>query len=136
MPVIDEPFVKIAWDEKGQWIFADWKGTIGTGAAYRGALDRSLELVRKHRARRWLANMLESTGVMAPDDAEWLRADWFPRLLAAGGRRFAVVMPAQAIATLQLNRIKREIAAENDPNAFVNRYFDNLPEARTWLTGS
>ena len=118
MPFIDEPFVKIDWDAKSQSIVADWKG-VGRGAAYRAALDRSLELVRT------LA------------DAEWLRVDWFPRLLAAGGRRFAVVLPPQALAALQLNRIKREIdAGKPNPEAFLNRYFDDLAEARAWLAAS
>ena len=72
MPFIDEPFVKIDWDEKTQCIVADWKG-VGRGTAYRSALDRSLELVRKHKARKWLGIMLETSGVMAPEDAEWLR---------------------------------------------------------------
>jgi hypothetical protein len=136
MPFVDETFVKIDWDETTQCIVADWKG-VGRGPAYRAALDRSLELVRRHRARKWLAIMLHAAGVMAPDDAEWLRVDWFPRLLAAGGRRFAVVLPAQALASMQLNRIKREIDAEKkDPDAFLNRYFDNLDEARAWLAGS
>jgi hypothetical protein len=136
MPFIDEPFVKIDWDEKSRCIVADWKG-IGRGATYRAALDRSLELVRKYRARNWLAIMLEAQGVMAQDDAEWLRVDWFPRLLAAGGRRFAIVLPAQALAAMQLNRIKREIdASKPDPDAFLNRYFDDLAEARAWLAQS
>jgi hypothetical protein len=134
MAFIDEPFVQIDWDEPGQCIRADWKGAVGRGEPYRAALDRSLALVRKYNARNWLAVMLESSGVMTPEDTEWLRVDWFPRLLAAGGRRFAVVIPAQALAALQLNRIKREIDAEKkDPNAFLNRYFDNIPEARAWL---
>jgi hypothetical protein len=136
MPFIDEAFVRIDWDEKAQCIVADWKG-VGRGAAYRGALDRSLELVRKHGARRWLGNMLEAAGPLAPEDAEWLRIDWFPRLLKAGGRRFAVVLPPQAIAALQLNRIKREIdIGKKDPDAFENRYFDNLAEARAWLAAN
>lgn len=133
MPFIDEPFVKIDWDEETRSIVADWKG-VGRGAAYRAALDRSLELVRKHGARRWLGIMLEVTGVMSPEDSEWLVHDWLPRLLAAGCRRLAVVLPPQALAAMQLNRLKREIDAEKpDPEAFHNRYFDDLAEAHAWL---
>ena len=136
MPFIDESFVKIDWDEQNQCIVADWKG-IGRGGAYRAALDKSLELVKKHKARRWLGIMLEANGVMAPEDAAWLKDDWFPRLLAAGGRRFAVVLPGPALSALQLNRIKREIdAGKPDPNAFLNRYFDNVADARKWLAES
>jgi hypothetical protein len=136
MAFVDESFVKIDWDEKSGWVVADWKG-IGRGAAYRAALDRSLELVRKHKARKWLAIMLEAAGVMAPDDAEWMRVDWFPRLLAEGGRRFAIVIPPQALEAMQMNRIKREIDREKpDPDAFANRYFDNVDEARRWLSES
>src|SRR5262245_1596227 len=97
MAFVDEPFVKIDWDEKLQSIVADWKG-IGGGEAYRWALDRSLELVRARKARRWLGIMLDASGVMSQDDTDWLVRDWFPRLLAAGGRRFAVVLPPQALA--------------------------------------
>jgi hypothetical protein len=136
MSFIDEPFVKIDWDEKSKCIVADWKG-VGRGAAYRAALDRSLDLVRKHHAKKWLAIMLDASGVMSPEDSEWLRVDWFPRLLAAGGRRFAIVLPPQALAAMQLNRIKREIDAEKEsPDAFLNRYFDDVTKARTWLAES
>jgi hypothetical protein len=132
MPFIDEPFVKIDWDGQLRAIVAEWKG-IARGETYRAALDRSLELVRQHHARRWLGDMLEASGVMSQEDSDWLARDWFPRLLAAGGRRFAVVMPPQTLAAMQMNRLKREIAAENDPDAFITRYFDNLDEARAWL---
>jgi hypothetical protein len=78
--------------------------------------------------------MLDVTGVLSPEDSEWLVQDWFPRLLAAGGRRFAIVIPPSALAAMQLNRQKREIDSEKtDPTAFQNRYFDNVPEARAWL---
>jgi hypothetical protein len=134
MPFIDESFVKIDWDEQRQCIVADWKG-IGRGEAYRSALDRSLELVRMHRARRWLGIMLEASGTMSPEDTKWLKDDWFPRLLEAGGRKIAIVLPAQALVALQMNRLKREIDAEKpDPEAFLNRYFDNVEEAEAWLT--
>jgi hypothetical protein len=133
MPFIDEPFVQIDWDEKSQAIVAEWKGSA-RGEAYRSALDRSLELVRRHKARRWLAIMLESTGVLPPEDAEWLQHDWFPRLLAAGGRRFAIVLPAAGLAALQLNRIKKSIDEEKDDvHTFANRYFDDVKKARAWL---
>jgi hypothetical protein len=134
MPFIDEPFVKIDWDEKGQCVVADWVGA-GRGAPYRAALDRSLDLVKKHKARRWLAIMHESSGVLPPEEADWMQRDWFPRLLAAGGRRFAIVVPKAALAALQLNRIKREIDSEKpDPDAFLNQYFDDVGEARAWLS--
>jgi len=134
MAFVDTPFVTIDWDEPSRSIVAEWKGPIGRGAAYRAALDRSLELVKQRGARRWLAVMLESTGVLPQEDSTWLVHDWFPRLLAAGGQRFAVVIPPQALAAMQLNRLKREIDSEKENEAaFQNRYFDNLGEARAWL---
>ena len=133
MPFIDESFVKIDWSEEDECIVADWKG-VGRGAEYRAALDRSLELVRRRKARRWLAIMVEAQGVMAPEDTEWLVHDWFPRLLALGAKRFAVVLPPQALAAMQLNRLKREIDEEKEsPDAFRNRYFDDVDKARAWL---
>jgi hypothetical protein len=134
MPFIDEPFVKIDYEEASQSVVADWRGPIGRGPGYRSALDRSLELVKARGAKRWLGNMLESTGVMSPEDSSWLVNDWFPRLLATGAKRFAVVIPPQALAAMQLNRLKRDIDAEKEsPDVFQNRYFDNLAEARAWL---
>ena len=133
MPFIDEPFVKIDWEPESGCIVADWKG-IARGATYRAALDRSLELVKTHGARRWLGNMLEAQGVMSQEDSDWLVNDWFPRLLALGAKRFAVVLPPHALAAMQLNRMKKVIDEEKpDPNVFQNRYFDNVEEARAWL---
>src|SRR5260370_26048815 len=109
MAFIDLPFVKIDWDEPSRSVVAEWRGPIGRGEAYRAALDKSLELVRTRAARRWLAVMLDSTGVLSPDDSTWLVRDWFPRLLALGAKRFAIVVPPQALAAMQLNRLKREI---------------------------
>ncbi len=135
MPFIDEPFVKIDWEESTKAVVADWKGPIARGPAYRKVLDRSLELVKAKNAKRWLGNMLDSTGVMSPEDSTWLVNDWFPRLLGLGAKRFAVVIPPQALAAMQLNRLKRDIDAEKESaEVFQNRYFDNLAEARAWLT--
>ena len=36
-------------------------------------------------------------------DSDWLVRDWFPRLLAAGGRRFAIVLPP-AVRSTELRR--------------------------------
>jgi hypothetical protein len=135
MAFIDEPFVRIDWDEANQCITAEWKGNAH-GSVYRSVLDRSLDLVRKHKASRWLAIMVESSGVISPEDSAWLSGDWFPRLVSAGGRRFAIVLPPKGLAALQLNRIKREIdSSKDDPNAFANQYFDDVAVARAWLNG-
>ncbi len=137
MPFIDEPYVKIDYEETIKSIVAVWRGPIGRGPGYRAALDRALELVKARSARGWLADMLESTGVMSPEDSSWLVNDWFPRLLATGAKRFAVVIPPQALAAMQLNRLKRDVDAEKEsPDVFANRYFDNLAEARAWVAKS
>jgi len=135
MAFIDEPFVRIDWDEECKCIVAEWKGNARASSVYRATLDRSLQLVKKHSASRWLAIMIESSGVISPEDTEWLQKDWFPRLIGAGGRRFAVVLPPKGLAALQLNRIKRDIDSDKaDPNAFANQYFDDVSIARAWLT--
>ncbi len=46
-----------------------------------------------------------------------------------------MVLPPQALAAMQLNRMKKEIDDDKEtPDVFQNRYFDNLAEARVWLT--
>lgn len=66
------------------------------GERFRTILDKGLELFIQHGACRWLSDD-RGNGPLTPEDSEWASEDWSPRVIAAGWKYWAVVMPEKFI---------------------------------------
>ena len=70
--------------------------------------------------------------MLNPAEAERAGQAWLPRALAAGLKRFAVVVPSSALAETNLKDSLGTVAAK----ALEVAYFSTPDEARAWLTGA
>jgi hypothetical protein len=65
-------------------------------------------------------------------DRDWIVEEFFPRALAAGLRRVALVIPKNDLAMTTVDQLMHRLPAAEVEVA----YFPTVDEARAWLTES
>ncbi|AUX45182.1 hypothetical protein SOCE26_066630 [Sorangium cellulosum] len=126
----DERWVTISWDADIQAVLAEWKGFADT-RELRAALEATLDLVRKKKATRCLADCRHA-GPTTQDDQRWALENWLPRTAALGVRHVAYVMPRSAIARMSLTRSVTRF----DGQDLAQVLFDDIDAARAWLAAA
>ncbi len=126
----DERWITISWDADIQAVVAEWKG-YAESKDFRAGLEAGLDLARKKRTTRWLADTCRGAPTSL-EDQRWTSQDWFPRVTAAGVRWMALVVPQSAITRLSLKGIMSKV----DGRTLTQAYFEDAAAARAWLASS
>ncbi len=129
MKHFDEDFLEIHWDEHVKCVTMVWK-KFAKGDNFRKGLNAGLDLIKQKQASKWLADMTNMQ-VLALDDQEWANVDWFPRGIAGGIRKMALITPKSALAKMGVKNIMNKVGDVELETA----YFDNFDEAKAWLNG-
>jgi hypothetical protein len=98
------------------------------GEEFRAVLEKGLELFKERGACKWLSDD-RGNGALKPADADWALNDWAPRVMAAGWRFWAVVMPEKVIGQMNMKRWIETYAAQG---VTVQAFSDPI-EAMNWL---
>jgi hypothetical protein len=125
----DKPGVAtVSWDEDGQLVLVEWQGWADP-TEFAALLEAEIVALRKHKGSRMLADCRRQKGLSATDQ---VRANevWLPRALAAGLKRFAVVLPISGLAAANLKERLGKVRAA----ALEIAYFPTPEEARVWLS--
>jgi hypothetical protein len=124
----DKPGVaSVTWDEEGRFVLVEWQGWADP-TEFAALLEAEIVALRKHKGSLMLADCRRQKGLSAADQ---VRANevWLPRALAAGLKRFAVVLPSSGLAAANL----KERLGKVRPGALELAYFPTPEEARDWL---
>jgi hypothetical protein len=125
----DKPGVaSVTWDEDGQLVLVEWQGWADP-TEFAALLEAEIVALRKHKGSLMLADCRRQKGLTAADQ---VRANevWLPRALAAGLKRFAVVLPSSGLAAANL----KERLGKVRPGSLELAYFATPEEARDWLS--
>ncbi len=96
--------------------------------AFQRLLGTGAEYMEKHRASKWLSDDSDVVAI-AKDDNAWGDEKWAPRVIKAGFKYWAVVMPKSALGSLMLKRFVNEYR-ERGVNVEA---FDSVDAAIKWL---
>src|SRR5664279_1202058 len=66
------------------------------GDMFRETLDKGLEVFARDGGNKWLSDDRENCALSAAD-TEWAINNWFPRVLKAGWKFWAIVLPKHVI---------------------------------------
>jgi hypothetical protein len=120
--------VAVSWDESCASVYAEWQGGA-TSAEFDSLLVAELSALKAHHASRLLADCRRQ----GPLDQEVQdRADgfWLPKAITAGLKRFAVVLPDNRDAAVnledRLGKVSRDTLAVG--------FFHDIETAKRWLT--
>jgi hypothetical protein len=103
-----------------------------TSAQFREANERVLLAVTERRASKLLGDARDFV-LIASSDQNWLASNWIPRVLAAGVRRFALVMPRFYFNRVAVDTVSQRMAPEFAKNLVQIEYFETREAARKWL---
>ena len=91
-------------------------------------LNAGLELVLQKKSRRWLADT-KNLGAVSAEDLKWTNEEWIPRVVAAGVRSMAFIMPKKVVAKI----VVKSGVSRIDENELSTSYFGTIDDARAWL---
>jgi hypothetical protein len=117
----------VTWDQASNAVHIEWQGWADSSEIV--ALNESgLRALIEHHGSRLLSDS-RGMKVIKQSDQDWINQDLFPRALAAGLRRVAVVVPTRDLAMINLD----SIAARIPDDQLAVEYFETVEEARAWL---
>ncbi len=96
-------------------------------AEFRAANDALVTAIVDHHGTKVLGDS-RLIKVIQQTDQDWINSDWFPRILAAGLTRMALIIPASGLAKMNIDDMVSRVANQLDV-----AYFPTLDEARQWL---
>jgi hypothetical protein len=99
-----------------------------SGPEFRAILDKGAEVFEKQSANKWLSDD-RGNGPLHPDDAEWALKEWAPRVIAAGWKYWAVVMPHKVLGKMNMKGWIETYAAKG----VTVQAFTDPDEALKWL---
>ena len=118
----------LKWDPGSGAVYIEWQGWADS-TEFALLLEAGLRALKEYHGSRWLADC-RNMKTIEESDQEWLDRSWFPRMLAAGLRRMAVLMPRNALAKINVEDILGKVPGTKLEVA----YFATVAEARAWLT--
>jgi hypothetical protein len=117
----------VRWEDDGQLVLVEWEGWANS-TEFAALLDAEIHALRKHHGSRLLADCRRQK-VLNPADQDRANLVWLPLALAAGLKRFAVVLPASVLAEVNL----KDSLGKAPAGALDVAYFATVEEAREWL---
>jgi hypothetical protein len=100
--ILETPAVSLRYYPVSKIVHHEFK-QFARGDDFRGVLENGLLCFRKHGAFKWLSDDRGNSAV-TPADADWALNDWAPRVIAAGWKFWAVVMPENVIGQMNMKR--------------------------------
>lgn len=99
-----------------------------TSKEFRELLDKGAETLERFRAIKWMSDDRGNT-LLRPDDEQWADKEWLPRVLRAGFKFWAIVLPEAAIGKLNMQRL----AAQHGRHGILSRIESMPGPAFNWL---
>ena len=96
--------------------------------AFRELLSAGAETLERFSAIKWLSDDRGNT-LLRPKDEKWADSEWLPRVLKAGFKFWAIVLPKAAIGKLNMRRL----ANEHVRRGIVSRIETSPYTAFEWL---
>jgi len=119
---------RVTWDGPRRSVLVEWAGAADS-AEFTAILDAEVSALNEHRGARLLADCRRQ-GVLDASAQDRADREWLPQALAAGLKRFAVVLPTMRLAAINLeDRLGRAGSLEVC-------YFATVDKARSWLAES
>ncbi len=99
-----------------------------SSASFRAMLDGGADCLEKNHADKWLSDDRKNA-VNRAEDMQWGDTFWAPRVIKAGFKYWAIVLPKIAVGQLNMKRLAQEYRRRG---VEVDE-FDDLDKAMDWL---
>ena len=118
----------VRWEPEGQLVLVEWEGWSNS-KEFAALLAAEIQALTEHHGSRLLADCRRQRVLSPADQAR--DKEWLPLAIAAGLRRFAIVLPTSGLAETNI----RDRLGKEPGGTLEIAYFKTVDEARTWLIG-
>ena len=118
----------VRWDQGSKLVLVEWEGWADS-SEFKQLLDAEIRALEEHGGSRVLADCRQQK-VINRADQDRANKEWIPRALAAGLKRFAVVLPKSGLAEMNI----RDALGKVPDTALQVAYFATVEEGKAWLT--
>jgi hypothetical protein len=108
-PVLNNEYATLVFHEDTKIVHHTFHKVIG-GDSFRSVLNSGVELLKQNHAQKWLSDD-RNNSALSDEDTQWSMTQWFPRAKEAGWKYWALVVPEDMMARLNLKD-------------FVDSYYD------------
>jgi len=98
------------------------------GQEFRQVLEKGLEVFLANGAQKWLSDDRKNSA-LPKEDSEWGINEWSPRVMKAGWKYWALVMPDKVIGQMNMQRFIDLYASLG----VIVQIHDDADEALKWL---
>jgi hypothetical protein len=125
--ILDNEFATLVYHPEEKIVHHTFHKPIG-GDAFRTVLKSGVALLREHGAHKWLSDDRENSA-LSDEDTQWSINEWFPSAKEAGWKYWALVMPPDVIARINLS----EFVFNYSQQGVRVSVFNSPDKAMTWL---
>ncbi|MBO8131378.1 MAG: hypothetical protein H0Z29_07665 [Candidatus Marinimicrobia bacterium] len=98
------------------------------GEGFRQTMMNAADAFEKYGCTKWLSDDRENSA-LRPEDIEWGQKVWEPRVLKAGWKHWAVILPEKVVGQMNMKKI-----IDRYKSIGVNvKVFSDSEEAMEWL---
>lgn len=98
------------------------------GDDLKAVLDRGYEVLKANKGTKWLSDD-RANNALRPEDAQWAQTDWFPRVVAAGWKYWAIVLPETVVGKMNMRGFIEQYAQAG----ITAQVFTDPAQALSWL---
>ena len=115
------PEKKMVYHEMHKFVF---------GEPFQDLLIKGAEAFEKHHCVKWLSDDRNNSALL-PEDTEWGEEIWEPRIMKAGWKYWALILPEKVVGQMNMNRLINRYSA----SGVHVQVFSDPTAAFNWLEG-
>ena len=118
----------IYFDKDLDCVVMDWDG-YATSKQFKQGTELMLNTLIQNSCSKVLAD-IKDMKIIAMEDQQWLNEEFLPRATTFGFKAIAIVKPDYYFNQVAVETISYKV----DKDKLTINFFDNLEEAKTWLS--
>lgn len=126
----EDDFVRISLNKDINAIEYAWKNFINF-ETHTKLLEKIYDFTKEHGCTKNLVDM-RSMKVLPNDVQIWVAKNWMPKIVQIGMKNIALIDTESTIARMSLKKVEQILPLKEGD--IIYKYFDNIEEARNWLT--
>ena len=125
--IIDNEYATLMYQSDTKIVHHVFHKTV-QGKVFRQILNTGLEIFQERQASKWLSDDRKNSA-LPDDDTRWAKENWFPQVLEAGWKHWALVLPREVKAVMNL----KEFIDTYRPFGLSVMVFSEPNQAQFWL---
>jgi hypothetical protein len=125
--ILQNEYATLVYHPEEKLVHHTFHKPIG-GDEFRNVLNTGIKILAENQASKWLSDD-RCNSALSREDTDWSKTDWFPRAVAAGWLYWALVVPQDIMARLNL----KEFVDSYLDQGLQIRVFTKPEEAMKWL---